>query len=242
MSNPIDEYVKRNLASQEITPSKNLFADKIQPRIEQRKATPFPYLRVAAAVVLLLAAYTVVKLMIDSPDAQYEPQEVSPFAIEETQDMEFNPIQPPLETKANEEDVVPFEQVPENIIAQEEPTKKSDKLSPIEEDALPEQNRTIAMAETSDPAFTPDTEVKQPKKKSYKIKIKIDPAKYGVVENTGSEVASARPTVGDYARKQFQNIKEGEGLQAPPKGMIPLPNVDVRFEGNPLKKILPNKE
>ena len=242
MSNPIDEYVKRSLASQEITPSKNLFADKIQPRIEQRKATSFPYLRVAAAVVLLLAAYTVVKLMIDSPDAQYEPQEVSPFAIEETQEMEPGFIQPPVVEEENEEDAVEVEQAPANMIAQEEPTKKSDKLSPIEEDALPEQNRTIAMAETSDPAFSPETETQQPAKKSYKIKIKIDPAKYGVVENTGSEVASAKPTVGDYAREQFQNIKDGEGLQAPPKGMIPLPNVDVRFEGNPLKKILPGKE
>ncbi len=236
MSNPIDEYVKRNLADQEITPSKNLFADKIQPRIEQNKAVAFPYLRVAAAIIILLAAYATLKLVMDPAEAQYKPQEVSPFAIEEAQELEPITIQP-----AVEEEVI--EDVPARMIAQEESTQKERKAAPVAEEVVPEQSRTIAMAETTEPTVDPPaTQTKAAKKKSYKIKIKIDPAKYGVEESTTSAVASAKPTVGSYAKDQFKSIKDGEGVQAPPKELLPLPNLALRIEGNPLKKVLPGKE
>lgn len=242
MSNPIDEYVKRNLADQEIAPSKNLFAEKIQPRIEQRKAAAFPFLRVAAAIVILLAAYAVVKLVINPVDAQYQPQEVSPFAIEETQETQPAIVFPGDEESAKEEDQWVNESIPSNAVAQEETEKPQPKTSPAGEKKLPEQNRTIAMAETNNNELPITAESKPETKKSYKIKIKIDPAKYAVTENTGTEVASATPTVGEYAREQFQHIKNGESLEAPDKEMLPLPRLAVRLEGNPLKKILPGKE
>lgn len=243
MSNPIDEYVKRNLANQEITPSKNLFADKIQPRIKQKKAAAFPYLRVAAAILILLAAYATLTLLIDPAEAQYQPQEVSPFVSEEPLELEPTIAIPPLEEEAGTEEVNAGENLPANMIAQEESAQKQPKISPVVDEVVPEQSRTIAMAEATDPTTDPvATETKATKKKSYSIKIKIDPAKYGVSESASSEVASAKPTVGSYARDQYKSIKDGEGIQAPPKELLPLPNLALRIEGNPLKKVLPGKE
>jgi hypothetical protein len=240
MSNPIDEYVKRNLANQEITPSKNLFADKIQPRIEQRKAAAFPFLRVAAAIVILLAAYAVVKLVVGPVDAQYQPQEITPFAIEEPQELESTFPYPEIEEK-QADDVWMAEEVPNNMVAQEEPVQEESIPTPVKE-ALPDAYKTIAQVDVEN-QDEPNAEQPSTKaKKSYKVKIKIDPAKYGMPKPGSTEVASAKPTVGDYARKQFQNLKSGEAIEAPTKEMLPLPNVAVKFEGNPLKKILPGKE
>jgi hypothetical protein len=240
MSNPIDEYVKRNLANQEITPSKNLFADNIQPRIEQRKVATFPFLRVAAALAILLAAYPLVRLAMEPTEAQYQPQELSPFAIEVQQEIPPISMQPPAENQVAHEGPGNTEKMPGNSVALQE--RKADQIPSVVKDALPEVLKTVAVAETGSEDDARLENAGKTSMKSYKIKIKIDPAKYGAVEPASTEVARATPTVGDYARQQFQNIKEGEALQAPPKEMLSLPKLAIRFEGNPLKKVLTNKE
>jgi hypothetical protein len=79
--------------------------------------------------------------------------------------------------------------------------------------------------------------------KAYKVKLKIDPAKYATTE-ASQEVAQEdeKTSFAEYASAQFTNVKEGEGLQAPPKEWFELPKIGVRLEGNPLKKVLPGKE
>jgi hypothetical protein len=241
MSNPIDEYFKRNLANQEITPSKNLFAEKIQPNIKQRKAAPFFFLRVAAALVLLLAGWMVVQLLNKpqtNPDTLDMP---NPIAIEE--------VVPPATTPQVEEETpgetenVSMQDVPTHSVAvqqkEEAPTELTQKAT--EQNFEIEETPVVLAAVEAEP--NPDV-VAQPisaeAKKTYKVKIKIDPAKYATAKPTTNDVALATPTLKEYAKNQISNVKEGDGLQAPPKEWFELPKLAVKFEGNPLKRVLQN--
>jgi hypothetical protein len=240
MSNPIDEYFKKNLANQEITPSKNLFAEKIQPIIQQRKAAPFFFLRVAAALVLLLAGWMVVQLL-NKPQTDSNILDMpNPMAVEEV----VTPSTTPLvedETPAEAENVS-IQHVPINAVAvqQKETPKKQPQKAAIQKLEIEETPVVLAAVET-EPEIEPITQTMTPEaKKTYKVKIKIDPAKYATAISTTNDVTQATPTLKEYAKNQISNVKEGDGLQAPPKEWFELPKLAVKFEGNPLKRVLQN--
>ena len=237
MSNPIDEYVRRSLADQEIAPSRNLFADKIQPRIEQRKAAAFPFLRVAAAIVLLLAGWMIIQL-INRPINGNERLQEAPIAVE--QPMELPTTEIKKEEPAVMEATTPIkEEVQQQRVAvQTQSAAKSKKhKKDINVAALQPEPVQFAEAET---AANPVKATEE--KQEIKVRLKIDPTKYANAAMANTELEETTPTVGEYASEQFNNLKERQGLQAPPKEWFELPKLAVKVEGNPLKSILNGKE
>lgn len=236
MSNPIDEYFKKNLADVEIQPSKDLFAEKIAPRIEQRKAGYFfsPWLRVAAAVVLLFGAWQMFEMVnTPQPESIILPDE-KPVAVELPKATEM-PIQTP-EVKEEEADkAAPIRKATQNSVGLVSTTSAGNapKNLKAQKAISPEIETTQVMAAET--------------KTNYKVKLRINPANYAskAIEQEEPIVAAEveeTQTFTEYAAAQFENIKEGDKLQSPPKEWFELPRLAVRMDGNPLKKMLPGKE
>lgn len=236
MSNPIDEYFKKNLADVEVTPRKDLFAEKIAPRIEQRKAGYFfsPWLRVAAAVVLLFGAWQMFE-MVNTPQPEniLFPEE-KPIAVEQPKATEL-PVSTP-EVKAVEADkTAPIRTATQNTGGLVSTTSAGSAAKNLQA-----QNAITPEVETM-PELAAET------KTNYKVKLRINPANYASQAQeqeqpiVASEVEETQ-TFTEYAAAQFGNIKDGDKLQSPPKEWFELPKLAVRMDGNPLKKILPNKE
>jgi len=233
MNNPIDEYFKKNLADIEVKPRKNLFAEKIAPRIEKRTASHFfsPWLRVAAAVVVLFGAWQVLQF-VNTPVPQnvVAPTEEQPVAVQ----------QPTTKTLPK---AIP--QAEALVVEQPRAKRKAPKgnggwVSTTPAGSAAENLETQLQTETAVAAV----EVAPAETKTnYKVKLRIDPAKYATQAQEEQVVAvEETPTFTEYAATQFDNIKEGEKLQSPPKEWFDLPKVALRVDGNPLKKVLPNKE
>ena len=236
MSNPIDEYFKKNLADVEVQPRKDLFAEKIAPRIEQRKAGYFfsPWLRVAAAVVLLLGAWQMLQIVnTPQPENIVFPEE-KPIAVEQPKAIEL-PL-PTSEVKEFEADkAAPIRKATQNTGGLVSTTAAGNAPKNLQAQAptTPEvENTQVVAAET---------------KTSYKVKLRIDPAKYATKAQVEEEPIVAAEveetqTFTEYAAAQFDNIKGGDKLESPPKEWFELPKLAVRMDGNPLKKMLPGKE
>ena len=236
MSNPIDEYVRRSLADQEIAPSRNLFADKIQPRIEQRKAAAFPFLRVAAALVLLLAGWMVIQLL-NRPATGNDKLEYTPIAIEEPLEAPATNLEQSVEGDDPVTDDTPvLEKIDATKVAIENTTQKPGN------NTVTEQPVVLAMAEQPENTETANPIGTAAEKPQIKVSIKIDPTKYANAAVANTEPEETQPTVLEYANEQIKNVKDGEGLQAPPKEWFDLHKLAVKVEGNPLKRILNGKE
>jgi hypothetical protein len=237
MNNPIDDFVKRNLADQEISPSRNLFAEKIQPHIEQQKAVSFPFMHVAAAVVLLLAGWMIITLINRPINGANELQQapvavekplVVPSVTDEKKDLQPNATTPTI--KADNA---------QSPIAAQTPAATKKQIIRKNVPVAQLQTKPVEIAqETAMPTVT-QTPVK---KRTIKVYLKINPAKYVASTQTQVEENRPKPAVLTYAAQQIENIKEGEGLQLPPKAWFDLPKLAVRVEGNPLKGILKGKE
>lgn len=237
MNNPIDDFVKRNLADQEISPSRNLFSEKIQPHIEQRKVVAFPFMRVAAAIVLLLAGGMIITL-INRPINGADQLQQAPVAVEKP------PILPSVADE--KKDLQPSAITPtvkadkaQSPIAAQTPSATKKQIIRKNVHVAQLQPKPIEIAQEMAMPIATQTPVK---KRAIKVYLKIDPAKYVAATQAQVEENHPKPTVFTYAAQQLENIKEGEGLQMPPKEWFDLPKLAVRVEGNPLKGILKGKE
>lgn len=236
MSNPIDEYFKKNLADVEVTPRKDLFAEKIAPRIEQRKAGYFfsPWLRVAAAVVLLFGAWQMFEMVNTPQPENIVFPDVNPIAVEQPKATEL-PVSTPEVKEVEADKATPIRNATQNTGGLVSTTSAGSAAKNLQS-----QNAVTPEVETM-PELAAET------KTNYKVKLRINPANYAsqaqVKEEpiVASEVEETQ-TFTEYAAAQFDNIKDGDKLQSPPKEWFELPKLAVRMDGNPLKKILPNKE
>jgi hypothetical protein len=233
MNNPIDEYFKKNLADAEVQPRKNLFAEKIAPRIEKRTASHFfsPWLRVAAAVVVLFGAWQVLQIVnTPVPQNSVSPMEEQPVAVKQPATKTLPKATPQEEVQADEQPRAK-RQAPKGNGGWVSTTPAGSAAENLEAQL---QTETVVAAVEVAPAET---------KTNYKVKLRIDPAKYATQAQEEQVVAvEETPTITEYAATQFDNIKEGDKLQSPPKEWFDLPKVALRVDGNPLKKVLPNKE
>jgi len=173
--------------------------------------------------------------MVNTPEPEniVFPNE-KPVAVEQPK-ADISPQTTPQvqEAEPAEEKIAPIRKATKNNggMASTSPAGTSaNNLSVTEGSAAEISSNPIAQAET---------------KTNYKVKLRIDPAKYTTQpQEEVIDVAEAEqtPSLTEYAATQFDNIKDGEKLQAPPKQWFELPKLAVRFEGNPLKKVLnPNE-
>lgn len=243
MSHPIDEYVKRNLADHKIAPRRDLFAEKIQPQINQRKAAALPFLRVAAAIVLLLAAWMVVKMVSKPTDAGSIMQEL-PVAVEQPLESPKNVVSP--ENIETENEALPLQAATAETrkqVAAETRQPKANRPKSIkkaEANALNDKvlQEDAVIAENSEESTSP-IEIEKPK---VKVKFTIDPTKYTLAATEETAPTTEQPKVLEYAEAQLNNVKSGEKLQAPPKEWFELPKLAVRVDGNPIKGILKGRD
>jgi len=113
--------------------------------------------------------------------------------------------------------------------------KSTKKPARIAQANLNEEPVRIAAVETE---VVEEAEIATEKQKpTYKVKLSLNSLKYAAADVAEEEIVE-NETVKDYAKSQWQNLKNGEKLEAPTKEMFSLPKLAVRFEGNPIKGVL----
>jgi hypothetical protein len=226
MKHPIDDYFEKGLESLEIQPSANLFANKIAPQIAPEKQKAVVWYRAAAIIILLLSSWFAVNYFGRSNQPGVLQVE-EPIALDEviiTPSVEEEPA-------VNVEVESPIEQVLEMPVAQ----KASKKTARIAKATMKEEPVQLAAVETE---VGEEAEVATEKEKpTYKVKLSLNSLKYAAADVPVEEIVDGE-TVKDYAKSQWQNLKNGEKLEAPTKEMLSLPKLAVRFEGNPIKSVL----
>lgn len=225
MSNPIDEYFEKGLEDLEVKPRADLWKEKIAPQMQHEKKKVVIWYRAAAVLIILLSGWFAVKYFGAS-------QEQPTLILDEKAVVEQPTLLPEVNVNAvetNGDDEGLKEQLELNRTTPRIANKQ------VEEDVKRDQPVVLAQAETEElePAGGEELTAEKP---TYKVKLSLNSMKY-----TAAEVVDAEPeTVTDYAKDQWENIKSGEKLDAPPKDWFSLPK--VKLEGNPLKRVLASRD
>ncbi len=228
MKNPIDEHFERGLESLEFKPNAELWSQKIAPKLERKKVVPLFWYRTAAVIVLLLCGwFTAEYFTANNGEQRIEPEqniaqeqtpEVLPQVVITITDEEKTEKEPKIPALENINQKLKKRRM---IAVNEQPIKKEvvkDKAAPVQ----------LAMAET------------EPTETVYKVHLSLNSIKNVMaveeVEDQQQELGIVK-----YARDQWKNVKTGNKLEAPTRETFSsIPKLGVRFEGNPLKRILNN--
>ena len=229
MKNPVDEYFKKDLESIEIKPSADLWKNKIEPQIEAKRKKPVIWYRAAAVIILLMSSWFVV--------VNFQPKKDQVHTIKFNQPVVLEPVEvTPTDVTAKI-----YQPVDENLVVEMNiPAPKKANQIPQQKVSSKNAEQIPAPQQQAENVIAENQEMETPKRK-ISVQLKIDPVKLAssVSSQSGAE-PKEEPTVGEYAKNQWENIKQGEKLNAPPKKWFALPKVKV--EGNPLRGVLAARE
>ena len=228
MMNPVDEYFKKDLESIEIKPSADLWKNKIQPQIEEKKVKPVFWYRAAAVIILLMSSWFVVDNFQPKANQVHTIQYKEPVIVDVEEPKAHDvtaPIQEPIQDAL--------------VVEMNKPAKttKQTKVA-VQESAVTNAEQAIVLADVTEPEVLPETITEVPQKKKIKVKLSLSNTATAMAATEEPKVQEEE-NVGDYAREQWNNIKHGEKIEAPEKSWIALPK--VKFEGNPLKGMFASK-
>lgn len=219
MKNPVDEYFANDLENIEITPRKDLWAEKIAPRVDgKEEKKPVWMWRAAAVVVVLFSGWFVVNLLQPSHDEVQALEIRKPVVLEE---IEVKPATLPKTILEPVDDAVV------ELKSERQTAAVEQKEQPTEEPSLewPEDNTAWAQVEPQE--IQEETEAQKPK---IKVVLKLNSTEHAIAQ---ADVPKQHDkTFGNYAREQWKNVKQGDKIKAPEK-LINWPKIKV--EGNPLR-------
>ena len=219
MKNPVDEYFANDLENIEIAPRKDLWAEKIAPRVagkEEKK--PVWMWRAAAVVVILLSGWFVVRLLQPNHD------QVQALEIRTPVVLEGILVKPTILSKTLLE---PIDDAVVELKSERQTAAVGQKEQPTEEPRLewPEDYTALAQVEPQD--IEEETEAQKPK---IKMVLKLNSTEHAMA--SADVPKQHHKTFGNYAREQWENVKQGDKIESPEK-LINWPKIKV--EGNPLR-------
>ncbi len=229
MRNPIDEHFEKGLESLEITPRADLWKQSIAPQLVPEKSKPVFWYRAAAIFIFLLCGLFALNYFgkNNQKPGQLPEQpvavEVVPTAVPAT---EIAPIE--VENIEEKPAEIAHQPAGKNPLKTKNKSAAKTVLAKVEAENTNEK-MIAAVTEIG------ETEVKS--KPTYKVKMSINTSKYADAALALEEDAAGE-NVKTYAANQWENLKNGEKLNAPPKEWFNLPKLAVRVEGNPLKGVL----
>ena len=219
MKNPVDEYFANDLENIEIAPSKNLWAEKIAPRVEgKEEVKPVFWYRVAAVAVILLSGWFAVNLLQPKQDQVQTLTIKKPIVLEQ---IEVKPTQLPTTILEPVQDL-------EVEMQRSQQVAEVDPVNPdSEEPTMEVAEEHVMLAQVDPEVVTEETPAAKPK---VKVVLRLNSTEQAIA--SADVPAQSENTFGDYARTQWENVKQGEKIQAPEK-LINWPKIKV--EGNPLR-------
>ena len=226
--NALDNHFKKHLEGLEIAPSANLWQQKIAGNLASAPTKSFAiWYRAAAVIILFLGSWFAVSYF---GNGQKIVQPNVPIANQPTDlpTRQIETVAPIISPEA----AMPKTSAKEKGVATANKTVKTPTRKAIEKEGIPVQ---IAQElKTSAVPVVGESQVK--------VKISIaNQAKYLQPETTeiaANTITETPSTIKDYALAQFKNLAKREKLEAPPKDWFEIPQLAVRVEGNPLKKVL----
>ena len=222
MTNPVDEHFKQDLENIEIKPSKDLWAEKIAPRVEGKKERkPVLWYRAAAVLVILLSGWLAIDQLQPIQQNVQELEIRTPVVLDKI-DHQMRDLTPTILEPVQNLDVELQHQPKDQVLADHSAQTNEPAITP-----------TPAKDEVVLAQVEPQAMDQQPTAKKKTIKVSLSLNRTSQTLAYASEPKEERSAVQDYARTQWENMKDGEKLEAPKEKLINWPK--IKLEGNPLK-------